>query len=489
MCFLAADKFIRPISHAPQKPMEKLSFQIHYGSLTLGALATGILLATIGPASHAQTVSASSQTARATGTASLSLPLVVEESPFALADGLVRELRNGGYALFIRHGALLPNTVDAVTPGPWWKDCANTRRIAPEVQAQMRAMGDALTRQRISVHEVLTSEYCRAVDTAVLLGVAPPQNNPLLNEYPVAGVSSPAALATYAAGIQQLLAKPVPTRTNRVLIGHLLPAATVHPALSILAEGHTAIFKVEPGNRFHYVTTLSPSQWQFIGRQPVSDAAVVIQSQAPQVIPPVQIQTGIPLIDLSKEIKGVALLQALRKGGFNLYMRHGSSTIGQDGNFAQVPMWWENCAIQRNVSDTGREQARKVGASIRDLKIPVSQVVTAQFCRTRETGYGLGLGPIEVTEDLNHQIGQRIGFDVNAARFKQLAETPAKGTNRVLVSHTHGSPRTEERILGAIQEAEIVVYKPDAKGGSEPVARIPVAEWENLFKSEGPGKP
>ena len=468
--------------------MEKLSLRNRFGSLALSALATWILLTSLGSATHAQTVSASSQTARVTATVGVASPLAVEDAPFSLADGLIRELRNGGYALFIRHGALQPATVDKVGPGAWWKDCANTRRLAPEVQAQMRSMGDALTRQRIPVYEVLTSEYCRASDTAVLLGVAPPQINTLLNEYPAVGASTPAGLAAYAAGVQQLLTKPAPARTNRVLIGHLLPSATVHPALSTLAEGHTAVFKIEPSNRFHYITTLSPSQWQFIGKQSVNDAAVVIQSQAPQVVAPIQAQTSIPLIDVNKELKGAALLQALRKGGFNLYMRHGSATIGQDGNLAQVPMWWENCAIQRNIADTGREQARKVGSSIRDLKIPVSLVLTSQFCRNRETGYGLGLGPIEVTEDLNHQIGQRIGFDVNAARFKQLAETPVKGTNRLLVSHTHGSPKTEERIMGGMQEAEIVVYKPDGKGGSEPIARIPVPEWENLLKADGPAK-
>ncbi|MEO8102828.1 MAG: histidine phosphatase family protein [Betaproteobacteria bacterium] len=135
------------------------------------------------------------------------------------------------------------------------------------------------------------------------------------------------------------------------------------------------------------------------------------------------------------------------------------------------------------MSDTGREQARKVGTALKDLKIPVDQVLTAQFCRTRETGHMLGLGPVEVTEDINHQIGQRVGFDVNAARFKRLAETPAKGKNNLLVSHTHGSQRAEERIMSGVQEAEIIVYQPDGKGGTAPVARIPVPEWENLIKA------
>lgn len=116
------------------------------------------------------------------------------------------------------------------------------------------------------------------------------------------------------------------------------------------------------------------------------------------------------LIAPDREIKGLQLIQALRNGGYNLYMRHAQATIGQDGNLLQTPNWWDNCAIQRNMSDTGREQARKVGGGISALKIPVNLVITAQFCRARETGHLLGLGPIEVTEDMNHQIGQRAGL-------------------------------------------------------------------------------
>ncbi|MBL8511824.1 MAG: hypothetical protein JNM52_09275, partial [Betaproteobacteria bacterium] len=136
---------------------------------------------------------------------------------------------------------------------------------------------------------------------------------------------------------------------------------------------------------------------------------------------------------------------------------------------------------------TGREQAYKVGAAIRSLKIPVTEVKAAQFCRTRDTGYLLGLGPVEVDEGLNHMIGQRAGVDINMERFKLLAMPPAKGSNTLLVSHTHSSPRNEERILGSLQEAELIVFLPDGRGGAEPVGRIPVAEWDNLVKLNNPG--
>ena len=474
---------------ATQRPPNSSARPIRH----LGVLATVCFLACWLSSSFAQSVSASSHTAKASANVVAVTPLAVQDESFGLADGLIRELRNGGYALYVRHGAVLPGQLDKIGPGEWWKDCQNTQRISPEVQAQMRAIAEALNRQRVGVAEVLSSEFCRAFDTAGLLGLAAPQRIAALNDFAAIGnrpqsTAGVANLAAYTAGIEQLIAKPIAARTNRVLVGHTLPPTIIHPVFSSLQASHTAIFKIEPGNRFHYITTLSPGQWQWIGKQPVVDQVPVQLVQAPQVTATPQ-PPNIPLIDVTKELKGAALLQALRKGGYNLYMRHALSNVGQDGNLIQTPQWWENCAIQRTIADAGREQAHKVGTAIRELKIPVSQVLTAQFCRTRDTGHAMGLGAIEITEDLNHQIGQRIGFDVNTARFKQLAETPPKGTNRVLVSHTHGSPKMEERIMGAMQEAEIVVFQPDGKGGSEPIARIPVADWEALIKADTAAKP
>lgn len=437
---------------------------------------------------YSQTVSTSLQTEKAPAGAVYAPVFGVADEPFALADALVRELRNGGYALYLRHGAVVHGPRGKAGPGEWSTDCQNASHVGPEVRLRMRAIAEALSRQRILVSETLSSEFCPAVDTASLLGLAAPQRTAALNDFAAlrGNARSATAVATYAAGIQLLLTKPATQKSNRVLVGHVLAPGTVHPALSTLEAGHTAIFKVESASRFHYITTLSPGQWQWIGKQVVAEDAAPL---APQVtIAPPQ-PPSIPLINAAKELKGTALVQALRRGGFNLYMRHALANVGQDGNLIQTPVWWENCAIQRNLADAGRDQARKVGDSIRELKIPVSQVLTAQFCRTRDTGHTLGLGPIEVTEDLNHQIGQRAGFDVNAARFKQLAEIPQRGTNRILISHTHGSPKAEERIMGAMQEAEIVVFQPDGKGGSEPVARVPLVEWDTLIKIGAAAQP
>ncbi len=228
-------------------------------------------------------------------------------------------------------------------------------------------------------------------------------------------------------------------------------------------------------------STVSPSATSVntVTTQPAAPLPQALPTIAPNLVPQAPAQAS-PIFDPKTELKGAALIAALKQGGFVLYMRHAISTVGSDGALITTPNWWENCAIQRNIADTGRVQARKVGLAIRNLNIPVEEIKTSQFCRTRDTAHEMGLGPIEIVEDLNHAIGQRVGFDVNVARFALLARKPSLGSNVLLVSHTHGSPKTEERAMSAIQEAEIVVYRPNDKGGAEPIGRMLVSDWDAL---------
>jgi phosphohistidine phosphatase SixA len=217
------------------------------------------------------------------------------------------------------------------------------------------------------------------------------------------------------------------------------------------------------------------------GKTTTTDISVASPAAVPASAPPAP-PTSLPVIDPAKELTGMAIVAALQKGGYNLYMRHGAASVGQDASaLAQTPRWWENCTLQRNLAAEGREQARTVGLAMRKLKVALDTVKTSQFCRARDTAYALGMNTIEITEDLNHQIGQRTGFDVNAARFRLLATPPPPGKNVLMISHTHSSPRAEERAMGQMQEVEIVLYQPNGKGGADPVARIALADWDALL--------
>ncbi|MBA2961401.1 MULTISPECIES: histidine phosphatase family protein [Ramlibacter] len=45
----------------------------------------------------------------------------------------------------------------------------------------------------------------------------------------------------------------------------------------------------------------------------------------------------------------------------------------------------DDCATQRNLSEEGRAEARRLGVLFREKRIAVDEVLTSQWCRTRET--------------------------------------------------------------------------------------------------------
>lgn len=151
---------------------------------------------------------------------------------------------------------------------------------------------------------------------------------------------------------------------------------------------------------------------------------------------------------------GSALVEALRGGGYVLFMRHAQ----------QLPDKPEREKVdcdENRLAPAGIEQARKVGGHLRRLGIPIAHVWASEYCRARQTASLLGVGNVEVTPDLN--MTER--FPERRAR---IATAPPDRTNVVLVSH------------GQVEIAEVAVYRPDPRGGAELVARIRVPDWENL---------
>jgi len=55
---------------------------------------------------------------------------------------------------------------------------------------------------------------------------------------------------------------------------------------------------------------------------------------------------------------------------------------------------FNDCAPQRNLSATGREQARKIGELFRGNGIDSARVCSSQWCRCLETARLLELGPV-----------------------------------------------------------------------------------------------
>jgi len=76
------------------------------------------------------------------------------------------------------------------------------------------------------------------------------------------------------------------------------------------------------------------------------------------------------------------LIKALQSGGHIIYMRHSSTDHTQKDLDRQK---LDDCSQQRNLSEAGRNQAKKIGRAIRKLEIPVEEVISSPYCRCKDT--------------------------------------------------------------------------------------------------------
>ena len=171
----------------------------------------------------------------------------------------------------------------------------------------------------------------------------------------------------------------------------------------------------------------------------------------------------LPRIDPASRLEGPALVAALREGGYVLFMRHARQVNPQP----------EDCS-PRNLSAEGQAEASKVGQALRALKIPIGAVRASPLCRASITARLMEVGAVEETENLMPSILP----DIQAGRGKLLAEAPRAGTNTLLLSHVQGGENEVDRVQ--YDYAEVIVYRPDGRGGAAPVARVKAQDWNAL---------
>lgn len=82
--------------------------------------------------------------------------------------------------------------------------------------------------------------------------------------------------------------------------------------------------------------------------------------------------------------------EALNEPGAVAIMRHALAPGGGDPAYFDI----SDCTTQRNLDDRGRDQARAIGAALRDRGFTFDKVLTSQWCRCRDTATLLDVGPV-----------------------------------------------------------------------------------------------
>lgn len=113
--------------------------------------------------------------------------------------------------------------------------------------------------------------------------------------------------------------------------------------------------------------------------------------------------------------------ERLQRGGYVVYFRHAATDMSMTDSTDNLA----DCTRQRNLTASGRADARAIGQAWRRSRLPVGAVLSSPYCRTRDTArlaFGRFTTATELTA-LPSEAAERARF-VRALR-RLLARRPA----------------------------------------------------------------
>ncbi len=150
----------------------------------------------------------------------------------------------------------------------------------------------------------------------------------------------------------------------------------------------------------------------------------------------------------------------LREGGHVVFLNHANATGTHDSASFDI----ENCRTQRNLSDRGRNQARRIGALFAARAAPVDQVYSSRYCRARDTAeIAFGASRVETIEALDLLTGEE-DEETLAARVEAIMEIVRGYTgsgNLVMVTH---DANVQAWAGVRPREGEAVIVAPEGDG-------------------------
>lgn len=152
----------------------------------------------------------------------------------------------------------------------------------------------------------------------------------------------------------------------------------------------------------------------------------------------------------------------LKQGGYVILMRHATAEKTADPLILKI----DDCSVQRNLSSKGRQEAALIGRAFRSRSIPVSEVLSSRYCRTRETAE-LAFGRVTTWQPLD--LLYALPEQARDARTEIVAEHIGAydgGDNLIMITHL---PNIDALTLELVEPGGFLVLKPDHGDGFEVV--------------------
>jgi phosphohistidine phosphatase SixA len=125
------------------------------------------------------------------------------------------------------------------------------------------------------------------------------------------------------------------------------------------------------------------------------------------------------------------LIAALKSGGHALLLRHAQTVpgIGDPPNFKL-----NDCSTQRNLSEEGRAQSRRIADALKAKRVTFDKTLTSQWCRCRDTARLLA-SKVEDFAALNSFFENREGEPKQTAQVRARLKTLPVRESWLLVTH------------------------------------------------------
>ncbi len=180
-------------------------------------------------------------------------------------------------------------------------------------------------------------------------------------------------------------------------------------------------------------------------------------------------------IGFAQTLDDEALVSALREGGYVIVMRHARSPRQTPNADTANP---DNINRERQLDETGRNDAIAMGASIRRLAIPIVEVESSPTYRTRETARLAGFQEVQIREYLGNQSMGNSSDAFTNRLLESLATAPQQG-NRLLITHSPNITAAFPDLSPEVEQGEALVFDPDVSV-EDPIARISISKWPSL---------
>ena len=140
----------------------------------------------------------------------------------------------------------------------------------------------------------------------------------------------------------------------------------------------------------------------------------------------------ISLTTLVKADSKKNIIENLKVGGKLIFIRHAYAPGGGDPENFNI----YDCSTQRNLSENGRIQSRKIGNFFRENKIKIEKVYSSEWCRCKETA-SLAFENFKTKSFLNSFFSSKFAQNKNSQMrdFQKFLLDWDEKTNLIFVTH------------------------------------------------------